>query len=143
MLHQDLALDRGCVLRDDISQLRTGEQGRKCAFSHFQLDHHDGRTDGPTVQRTDKAFYRVACPQLKRKENLNARLSYVKFVSNIFKYIAQSYSLRTDHLQKLHPKIQKDRQRRAKVTIYRVLIQHSLTLKLTPFYRSQKQRNST
>ena len=107
----------------------------KCSFFHFRLALMDGRTD--------KAFYRVACPQLKRKENLNARLSYVKFVSNIFKYIAQSYSLRTDHLQKLHPKIQKDRQRRAKVTIYRVLIQDSLTLKLTPFYRSQKQRNST
>ena len=39
----------------------TGGQGRKYAFSHtLQLDHH-GRTD----QRTDKASYRVACPQLK------------------------------------------------------------------------------
>ena len=25
----------------------------------------DRRTDGPTDQRTDKASYRVACPQLK------------------------------------------------------------------------------
>ena len=46
-------------------------------FPTFQLDHHDGRTNGPTDgrtngrtdqrtdQRTDKASYRVACPQLK------------------------------------------------------------------------------
>ena len=56
-------------------QLRTGGQGRKCAFSHFptRSSRTDGRTngrtdqrmDGPTDQRTDKASYRVACPQLK------------------------------------------------------------------------------
>ena len=33
-------------------------------FSRFQLER-DGRTNGPTDQRTDKASYRVACPQLK------------------------------------------------------------------------------
>ena len=31
-------------------------------FPTFQLNHHDRRTD----QRTDKASYRVACPQLLR-----------------------------------------------------------------------------
>ena len=33
-------------------------------FSRFQLER-DLRTDGPTDGRTDKASYRVACPQLK------------------------------------------------------------------------------
>ena len=33
-------------------------------FDRFQLER-DQRTDGPTDQRTDKASYRVACPQLK------------------------------------------------------------------------------
>ena len=33
--------------------------------AHYQLDHHDGPTDRPTNRRTDKASYRVACPQLK------------------------------------------------------------------------------
>ena len=46
-------------------------------FSQFQLERNnssvtDGRldqqTNGPTDQRTDKASYRVACPQLKRKK---------------------------------------------------------------------------
>ena len=41
-------------------QLRTGGQGRECAFSHFLTRGH-----GPTDGRTDKASYRVACPQLK------------------------------------------------------------------------------
>ena len=51
-------------------------------FPTFQLDHHDGRTNGPTDQRTDqrtngptdqrtdKASYRVACPQLKKQGGL-------------------------------------------------------------------------
>ena len=49
-------------------QLRTGGQGRKCAFSHFSTRVH-GPTNRPTNRRTDgrtdKASYRVACPQLK------------------------------------------------------------------------------
>ena len=44
-------------------QLRTGGQGRKCAFSHFST--RSLRTNGTTHQRTDKASHRVACPQLK------------------------------------------------------------------------------
>ena len=45
-------------------QLRTGGQGRKCVFSHFST--RSPPTNQPTDQRTDKASYRVACPQLKR-----------------------------------------------------------------------------
>ena len=53
-------------------QLRTGGQGRKCAFSQFSTRwlRTDRRTDGPTDRRTDKASYRVACPQLKMSANL-------------------------------------------------------------------------
>ena len=36
--------------------------------TRFQLDHHDGPTDQRTDGRTDKASYRVACPQLKRNQ---------------------------------------------------------------------------
>ena len=43
-------------------QLRTGGQGRICAFYHFST-RADGRTDGPT----DNASYRVASPRLKSK----------------------------------------------------------------------------
>ena len=45
-------------------QLRTGGQERKCAFSHFSTRAHQ-RTNRRTDGRTDKASYRVACPQLK------------------------------------------------------------------------------
>ena len=48
-------------------QLRRGGQGRKCAFPHFSTRVH-GPTDQPTDGRTDKASYRVACPQLKIKK---------------------------------------------------------------------------
>ena len=51
-------------------QLRTGGQGRICAFSHFSTRVHgptDQPTDRPTDGRTDKASYRVACPQLKKR----------------------------------------------------------------------------
>ena len=47
----------------NISRGRVG-RGGNAHFNTFQLDHHDQRTDG----RTDKAFYRVACPQLKTKK---------------------------------------------------------------------------
>ena len=47
-------------------QLRTGGQGRICAFSHFSTRVH-GPTNQPTNQWTDKTSYRVACPQLKSK----------------------------------------------------------------------------
>ena len=58
-----------CIYRNTIEQgrihgqyqLRTGGQGRKCAFSHFSTRVH-GRTDG----RTHIGSYRVAGPQLKR-----------------------------------------------------------------------------
>ena len=46
-------------------QWQTGGQGRKGAFSHFSTRWL--RTDGPTDRRTDKASYRVACPQLKTR----------------------------------------------------------------------------
>ena len=45
-------------------QSRTGGQGRKCVFSPFSTRVHR-RTNGPTDRRTDKASYRVTCPQLK------------------------------------------------------------------------------
>ena len=47
-------------------QLRTGGQGRKCMFPHFSTRVH-WPTDQPTNRQTDKASYRVACPQLKRR----------------------------------------------------------------------------
>ena len=47
-------------------QLRTGGQGRKCAFYHFST--RSLRTDGPTDGPTDKASYRVACPQPKSRK---------------------------------------------------------------------------
>jgi len=39
-------------------------RGGKARFHIFQLDHR-GPTDGRTNGRTDKASYRVVCPQLK------------------------------------------------------------------------------
>ena len=39
-------------------------RGGNARFHTFQLDHH-GSIDGRMDQRTDKASYRVACPQLK------------------------------------------------------------------------------
>ena len=53
-------------------QLRTGGQGRKCAFSHFstrwlRTDRRtDGPTDGRTDGRTDRPSYRDARTHLKR-----------------------------------------------------------------------------
>ena len=46
-------------------RLRTGGQGRIYAFSHFST-RSPLRTNQPTDRRTDKASYRVACPQLKK-----------------------------------------------------------------------------
>merc|ERR1712150_217117 len=40
-----------------------GGRGGNARIHTFQLDHH-----GPTDGRTDKASYRVACPQLKMKD---------------------------------------------------------------------------
>ena len=51
--------------------------------ARFLLDHHDGATDQPTDRRTDKASYRIACPQLKidrqnKRESQNwGVLSYI------------------------------------------------------------------
>ena len=42
--------------------LRTGEQGRKCAFSHF-FTHAYGRING----WMDKGSYRIASPKLKTR----------------------------------------------------------------------------
>ena len=52
-----------CVEKNRLAAL-WGGQGRKCAFSHF---FDSWVTDGRTNGRTDKASYRVACPQLKSK----------------------------------------------------------------------------
>ena len=42
-------------------------------FSRF-LTHADGQTDGPMDGRTDKASFRVACPQRKTKrKQMNKR----------------------------------------------------------------------
>ena len=46
-----------------ISCGRVG-RGGNARFPTFQLER-DGPTDQQTNQRTDKASYRVACPQLK------------------------------------------------------------------------------
>ena len=46
---------------------RVGSLGGNARFSTFQLER-DGATDQRTEERTDKASYRVACPQLKRKK---------------------------------------------------------------------------
>ena len=51
-------------------QLRTGGQGRKCAFPHLSTRVHRP-TDQPTDGRTNKASYRVACPQLKKNGEEN------------------------------------------------------------------------
>ena len=48
-------------------QLRVG-RGGNARFYTFRLVFTDRPTDGPTNGRTDKGSYRVACPQLKRKE---------------------------------------------------------------------------
>ena len=48
-----------------ISCGRVG-RGGNARFPTFRLDGY-GRTDQRTDGRTDKASYRVACPQLKRK----------------------------------------------------------------------------
>ena len=50
----------------NTSRGRVGRGGNVC-FHTFQLDHH-GPTDGRTNGQTDKASYRVACPQLKKEE---------------------------------------------------------------------------
>ena len=52
-------------------RLRTGGQGRKCAFSQFWTRAH-GPTDRRTDRRTDKGSYRVACPQLKIQSQFQA-----------------------------------------------------------------------
>ena len=51
-----------------MANTNCGQVGRggNARFHTFQLDHHDQRTNGRTDGRTDKAFYRVACPQLKK-----------------------------------------------------------------------------
>ena len=58
-------------------QSRTGGQGRKRWFFHFSTRAHrrtDRRTDRPTNGRTDKASYRVACPQLKKEEEARGEM---------------------------------------------------------------------
>ena len=44
-------------------------RGRNARFPTFRLNHLYGPTDRPTDGRTDKASYRVACPQLKNKQD--------------------------------------------------------------------------
>ena len=61
-------------------QLRMGGQGWKCAFSHF-LTQSPWRTDGPTDGWTDKASYRVACPQLKMIMMSKGRPCFLQVVS--------------------------------------------------------------
>ena len=66
-----------------ISCGRVGRSGN-ARFPTFQLDD-PGRTNGPTDQRTDgwtdKASYRVACPQLKTNcETITVRYSYYETV---------------------------------------------------------------
>ena len=39
--------------------------GGNASFHTYQLDHHDRWTDRQMDGRTDKASYKVACPQLK------------------------------------------------------------------------------
>ena len=70
-------------------QLRTGGQERKCAFSHF-LTQSPWRTDGPTDGWTDKASYRVACPQLKMITMSKGRPCFLKLVSVLYRIVKVS-----------------------------------------------------
>ena len=54
-----------------ISCGRVG-RGGNARFLTFRLDGY-GRTDRPTNGRTDKASYRVACPQLKIKRKAKGK----------------------------------------------------------------------
>ena len=45
----------------------TQKVSKTLVFPRFNSMTPDGRTDRPTDGRTDKASYRVECPQLKRK----------------------------------------------------------------------------
>ena len=67
-------------------------QGQKCEFSHFSTQspwRTDGLTDGWTDQRTnrptDKAYYRVVCPQLiLRNANFWVPKEVKNFTRNVF-----------------------------------------------------------
>ena len=70
---QPTPLHTQCPTQPPFPHRRIYKKLLKCWFSHFSTRAHQ-RTNGP-MQRTDKASYRVACPQLKRKRtnwNINS-----------------------------------------------------------------------
>ena len=54
----------GCTCTHAHTDCQNGSL-ENARFCNFQLDHHDGPTDIPTNQRTNKVSYWVACPLLK------------------------------------------------------------------------------
>ena len=96
-------------------QLRTGGQGQKCAFSHFSTRawRTNRRTDGPTDRRTDKASYRVACPQLKKRHRKGVTKRHVNAHTATGRDIKQRKRPRhgKSRKQKHSPKVAENRQR--------------------------------
>ena len=80
-------------------QLRMGRQGRICAFSHFSTQsplQTDQPTDQPTNRQTDKASYRVACQQPKKKEKTKKCIFFLKLVL-LFLDDQQSSNMQKSH----------------------------------------------
>ena len=61
-------------------QLRTGGQGGNAVFPLFNLIIKDQRTQGRTDGQTDKASYRVACPQKSKMVNFLDYLQLLKLM---------------------------------------------------------------
>ena len=63
-----------CVLQDIVPFRAAAQKASKCLFSTLRPVLTDQRTNRPTDVRTDgrtdKASYRVACPQLKSEQNV-------------------------------------------------------------------------
>ena len=62
-------------------------------FPNSQFNDHgrtNGPTDGPTYGRTDKAFYRVACPQLKTWKLVRI-WGYIVFQCFMFSFLTYIY----------------------------------------------------
>ena len=93
--------------RDAGLQYRCGRLGRgiqppstakvllilNACFSNFQFNDHgwtNGPTDGPTYVRTDKAFYRVACPQVKSWKLVRV-WGYIVFECFVFFFLTYIY----------------------------------------------------
>ena len=88
MIKRDTKVSKRCFRKRNkagytaISYGRMG-RGGNALFPPFRLDHY-GPTDGPMDRRTDKASYRVACPQLKIHSLDNPGAGFVECLDVFF-----------------------------------------------------------